>query len=314
MKKIVLSLFLLGSVSSTAIANVCDYSSIEGIEYKVKDRYAKYVKNDFKAFPDKEWISQGALEDYLPLIKNPFKVTDTLAVTRASESYRTFLSDFRFKDIVVDGHAYYTDAYFNVEVTTSNCEKFYFDASGIDLDSFKYKFDRNDNKPITVKNYFDFLGGVLEPSEIEAKSKYDEFEGKTIVKTDYFDNYLIRGYYDSSKKKYDFIQVYIDLTSFTKSPNSTEERTFNFIRLAKDTDTKSHNVIQISHDVECTPNSILGCSLKEAIAVDVDENFLRKHKNGFRLKLIGNYSVEEEIIGDVVKAFLDETDQLRRSK
>lgn len=315
MKKLFLALFVILSCSSIAFADQCNYSNINGIEYKVSDKYAQYVKNDFHAYPDKDWYEQGTLGDYRSLVNNPFKVTSTDSVTYSSAHNKTFLSKHRFKDVSMDRKAYSTDSYYNIEVTTSDCQKFYFDPGFKDLKGLQYKFVRVDGKPITSKNYFDFLGDSVKRLDIKTTSEYDRFEKKFLVKTDYFKQYLIRGYFDQSKKKFDAIQIYLNTTAFTKEIGSNRERSWNNIRIAKDTDANSHEVIQISHNVNCPPKDrdTFGCTLKETIGIDVSEQFLRKHREGFELKMMGDHSFEREISADVVKSFLKEVDRLKKS-
>ena len=311
MKNIALSLFLLCGFAPTAFGSICNYSSIDGLEYRVKQDYANIAMGDFKKVANQKGMHQKSINDYLSLMKYPFKVTGVV-MSDYEDFYRTRLSNLRFKDVAVDGRAYYLDRIYNLEVTTSDCEKYHYlaDAAAMGPKSFEYYLYRNDNKPITTDNYLEFFKGVVKPSSIKAESKYDVFEGKTNIYTDYFDNYRIRAQYDSSKKKYDFIEVYMYLESSTERLG--EKRTWNSIRLAKDTDGNTHDVVQLSNDIECSPRSMFGCTMKERIVVHVDEEFLRKHKDGFRLKLVGNYPIEQEIVGDVVKAFLDETDRLKR--
>lgn len=316
MKKVLITVALIFGYSTISFAQQCGYSEIEGTEYRVADKFAKYVTNDFDAYPDRESYKQGTLEDYRSLINNPFKVTNRNSLTQSSPSYKTYLKEHRFRDIVVDGKAYYTDAYYNIEVTTSDCQKFYFDPSYKGLDSLQYKFVRTDGQVITTKNYFEFLGDNVTKLDIKTTSEYDRFEKKHLVKTDYFTQYLIRGYFDKSKNKFDSIQVYLDTTAFTKVMGSDRDRSWSNIRIAKDTDANSHEVTQITHDADCSAKNkdIFGCILRETIGVDVSEQFLRKHKDGFDLKLIGDHSSEKEISGDVVKSFLKEADKLKSSK
>lgn len=316
MRKVLVTLALIFGYSTISFAQQCNYSEIEGTEYRVASKFAKYVKNDFDAYPDRESHKQGTLEDYVSLISNPFKVTNTNSLTYSSASYKSYLSDHRFRDVVVDGKAYYTDAYYNIEVTTSDCQKFYFDPSFKELKSLQYDFVRTDGQPITTKNYFDFLGDNVTKLDIKTTSEYDRFEKKSLVKTDYFKQYLIRGYFDKNKNKFESIQVYLDTTAFTRVMGSDKDRSWNNIRLAKDTDANSHEVVQISHDADCSSKNrdLFGCTLKETIGVDVSEQFLRKHQDGFDLKLVGDHSFEKEISGDVVKSFLKEADKLKSSK
>lgn len=310
MKNIALSLFLLCGFVSTAFGSTCNYSSIDGLEYRVKQDYTKIATINFKRIASQKGIHQQSTNEHLSLVENPFKVTGVI-MSDIGDLYKTRLSDLRFEDVAVDGRAYRIDNAYNLEVTTSDCEKYrYTGISAAYPEFFKRQFYRNDDKPITTDNFLEFFKGVVNPYNIKAESKYDAFERKTSIYTDFFDKYRIRAQYDSSKKKYDFIEIYMYLTSSVEQLG--EKRTWNSIRLAKDTDGNTYDVVQLSSDMECNPFNMFGCTMKERIAVQVNEEFLRKHKDGFRLKLVGNYPFEQEIVGDVVKAFLDETDKLKR--
>lgn len=314
MKRTFWAFLVISSFSSIAFADECYYSDTEGVEYRVSDGKAKYIRNDFQAFPDIDGFDtkQRDLSSYDSLIKMPFKVTKTDARTADSLKYLGFLSKHRFGDVVVDNKAYITDAYYNIQITTSDCKKFYYDPSRKSLKSLQYDFIRTDGKTITSKNYFDFLGKAVREAEIKTTSEYDKFEKKTLLKTDYFDRYLIRGMFDQTNKKSSFIQIYLDTTVLTKA--LAEERSWNNISVAKDTDGNSHQVVQISRKPDCSDTKLFGCTLHETIGIDVSEQFLRKHKDGFELKMIGSNTFVKEINGDVVKSFLDEIDRLKNSK
>lgn len=311
MKKTLLGVLLIFGCSSIAFADECYYSDINGIEYRVSDKNAKYVTNDFQAFPDEAGYKQNNLSDYVSLINLPFKVTRTDAVTLDSLRYESFSSKYRFGDVIVDNKAYYTDASYNIEVTTSDCKKFYYSPSRKDLKSLQHDFIRTDGEIIASKNYFDFLGSAVSKANIKTNSEYDKFEKKTLLQTDYFDQYLIRGMFDLNQKKLTSIQIYLDSTVLTKALE--EERSWNNIRLAKDSDANSHEVIQISNKADCA-DKVWGCTLYETIGIEVSEQFLRKHKDGFELKMVGDNTFIKEINRDVVQSFLNETDRLKSSK
>lgn len=312
MKIFSLMLLVVSSIPSIAFANECYYSDTNGVEYKISDKAARYVTNDFQAFPDREGYNQRDLKYYDSLLNKPFKVTKTEATTLDSVKYSSFLSKYRLGDIVVDNKAYITDAFYNIQLTTSDCQKFYYDPSRKNLKSLQYDFIRTDGKTITSKNYFDFLGKAVREANIETSSEYDKFEKKTLLKTDYFDQYLIRGMLDKTNKKSSNIQIYLDTTVLTKA--LAEERSWNNISVAKDTDGNSHQVVQISRNPDCSSTKLFGCTLHETIGIDVSEKFLRSHLNGFELKMIGSNTFVKEINGDVVKSFVNEIDRLKSLK
>lgn len=314
MKRIFLAFLVISGSSSIAFADECYYSDTAGIEYNVSDKSGRYITLDFQAFPDIDRFDskQRDLKSYDSLINLPFKVTKTDATTLDSMKYAGFLSKHRLGDVVVDNKAYITDAFYNIQVTTSDCERFYYNPSRKDLHSLQYNFIRTDGKPITSQNYFDFLGSAVRKADIKTTSEYDKFEKKTLLKTDYFNQYLIRGMFDQTNKKSSVIQIYLDTTVLTKA--LAEERSWNNISVAKDTDGNSHQVVQISRKPDCSNTKLFGCTLYETIGIDVSEQFLRKHKDGFELKMIGSNTFVKEINGDVIKSFLGEIDRLKSSK
>lgn len=313
MKKKLFAMLLMTGLSTLALAEDCNYGGIDGIEYKVLDSHARYIKNDFAAFPQQESYKQGELSDYASLINNNFKVTSTNYVTKASTYYEPINRPYRFKDAVVGGKAYLIDSFYNIEVTTSDCQKFYFDPGYHDLERLKTKIKRSDNAEITEKNYFEFMGDSIKKTSIKTTSEYDKFEKKTLVKTDYFKQYLIRGNFDQNKNKFSGIQIYLDTIAYTKGVDG-RDRSWNNISVAKDTDGNSHDVIRIAHNVDCSGSRTFGCTLKETLGIDVSEQFLRKHRNGFELKLVGTHSFVTEIHADVIQSFLKEADRLKNSK
>lgn len=314
MMRILLGLLLILDSSSIAFADECYYSDTPGVEYNVSDKGARYITQNFQAFPDLDKFDpkQRDLKSYDSLVNLPFKVTKTNATTLDSMKYAGFLSKYRLGDVVVDNKAYITDAFYNIQVTTADCKRFYYDPSRKKLESLQYDFIRTDGKTITSKNYFDFLGKAVTKANIKTSSEYDKFEKKTLLKSDYFDRYLLRGMFDQTNKKSSVIRIYLDTTVLTKA--LAEERSWNNINIAKDTDGNSHQVVQISRKPDCSVTKLWGCTLYETIGIDVSEQFLRKHKDGFELKMIGSNTFVKEINGDVVKSFLEEIDRLRSIK
>ncbi|HCA5312811.1 MULTISPECIES: hypothetical protein [Acinetobacter] len=302
MKSKFLLTFLFSTVTSIVYAgNDCGYSELTGTEYQITDQFKKYVTNSFDAFPKKNDYSQGSIRDYQSLNENSFKILNTGIRTLPSERYlQSFLSSYRFRNIDLDGTAYNLDKSFNTEVITSDCKKFYLDP-GLTLKDIEYQIKRTDGQPIGKKDYFDLLGAAIEKKTIGVSSQYDKFEKRVEIKTEYFDKYLIRGYYDPSVKKVDFIQIYTDLTFIGDWGN---------ISSSKDTDSQVHKVTRIDTNVDCK-SKVLGCVLTETIGVDVTEQFLKNHKKGFEIKLMGKQSKVLSINGDVVTAFLEELNRVK---
>lgn len=312
MKKILLALSVT-AIATPALADECSYNDIQGTEYRISDKYANYVTNNFQVYPDVEDYKQGDKSLYVSLVTHPFKVTNTKVVTKESSRYdEPMFEGYRYSDVNLDGKAYFIDRHYNIEVTTSDCHKFYFDPAYLDFKDFEYDFVRTDGASLTKQNYMKFLENALKKSDIQAKSEYDKFEKSYKVKTDYFDQYLIRGNFNEKTKKYDFVQLYLDTVQHVKP----SEGSINMYQVAKDTDGNSHKVLTIDSSVDCSSSfaSTVGCTVKQPLGIDLTEDFLRKHKDGFELKLLATKPFVQEVSGDVVKAFLAETDILRNKK
>lgn len=307
-KKISIFIALL-SLSPISFADECNYNSIQGVEYELSDLSKKYVTNDFQFNPTLEDYEQSDESEYRSLIYNPFKVTRTDVITKDSDKLRGFLNKYRYEDINIDYKAYRRDKLYNVEVTTKDCKKFYYSPSLSRFSDFKSDFKRYDGTPITIQNYYDFFKGSINKIQIETSQQYDKFEKKIKVKTDFFDRYLIRGNFNILKNKYDFIQLYLQTSKSTKLNKSPY---FDFNTKALDTDGNSHDITEISSEIDECKNDFLGCVIYRDMAIDLSENFLRNHQNGFELKIMDIDPYVISVSNDVVQSFLNTTNKLRR--
>lgn len=300
MKLKLLFTVLFTALSSFAHAeDSCDYQQLQSTEFQISEDFKKYVTNSFDAFPKRQDYMQGSIRDYQSLNNNNFKVLNTAVRTTPSQYYVTN-TKYRYYETNLNGAAYRLDKSYNTEVLTADCKKFYMD-TGVTFKDVQYKLKRADGQPITQKDYFDLLGAAIEKQSIGATSSYDKFEKQVVIKTDYFDKYLIRGYYNPTTKKAEMIQLYVDLTFIGD---------WGSISAAKDTDAVAHNVTRIDQDADCK-DKVLGCIMKETIGVDLSEQFLKKHKNGFEMKLSGKKTLVLAVSGDVVNAFLTELNKAK---
>ena len=145
MKNIALSLFLLCGFAPTAFGSICNYSSIDGLEYRVKQDYTKIATINFKRIASQKGVHQQSTNEHLSLVESPFKVTGVI-MSDIGDLYKTRLSDLRFEDVAVDGRAYRLDKIYNLEVTTSDCEKYrYSGTASAHPEFFKRHFYRNDD-------------------------------------------------------------------------------------------------------------------------------------------------------------------------
>lgn len=288
----------------TAYASTCGYESMSGTEYKIKETYKKYVFNDFVVNPNKDKFGSGQRSDrnYKSLRENTFKVMSTDYVTVDSKVYEKKPASNRFRELVIDDKAYTLDRYFNIELLTSDCVKYYYAPNGT-KESFDYAIQKTDGTANTVQDLVAFLGKSLKPAKVTATSEYDEFDKQYQVKTDFFKDQMIRGYLDSKKENPTSIQVYMTLAFLDK---------WGFVDTAKDKNGATHEVATIDKEADCAGKSLgLGCILKETVGVSVDEDFLRKNTEGFELKLSGKQSKVVFVSGELVTAFLSELDRLK---
>lgn len=304
MKKIaIIGLALLAPIA--AYADTCGYEDLSGTEYRITDKNKEYVFNDFVVNPnrDKFGIGQRSDRNYKSLRNNAFKVLSTDYVTIDSTAYKNKPTSKRYREIVIDGKAYTQDRYFNIELITSDCVKYYHAPNGI-KEHFDYKFQKTDGTANTIQDFSTFLGKSIQGAQVKATSKYDAFDKLYEVKTDFFKDQMIRGYLDSEKKDAAKIQVYMSLVFLDK---------WGFVDTAKDRNGVSHEVTTIDKNVDCSGKRLgLGCMLTETVGVTVDEDFLRKNTSGFELKLSGKQSKVVFVSGELVMAFLKELDDLRK--
>lgn len=301
--------FVILGLSPTAFANQCNYESIGGVEYELTDLTKKYVTNNFIYNPNLEDYQQLDKSLYTSLVQNPFKVTKTDIITKSSKDYEGFLSHHRYTDVDFNNKAYKMDGLYNIEVTTKDCKKFYYAPRYKSFDDFKTDLKRTDNLPVTSTNYTDFFKSSLIKPEIQTSQEYDKFEKKVKVRTDKFKNYFIRGNFDTTKNKYDFIQLYL---TFNKMPKTDKSAYGTYIRTALDTDGNAHDVVMISSEIDDCKSEVLGCVITNDIGIDLTESFLRKYSDGFELKIMDSKPFVISVSKDVIQSFLNTTDDLKQ--
>lgn len=300
--------FVMLGLSSTAFANECNYESIGGVEYEINNWKKPYVTNDFQYDTTLDDYKQSDKSKYESLIQNPFKVSKTDVITKTSEDYKGFLSDNRYTDVNFDDKAYKMDGLYNIEVTTKDCKKFYYSPRYKSFKEFESDFKRTDNLLITPTDYTDFFKSSLVKIDIQTSKEYDKFEKKVKVRTDKFKDYLIRGNFDTTKNKYDFIQLYF---TFKNIPKIYKSAYGTYIRTALDTDGNAHDVVMISSEVDDCKSEFLGCIITNDIGIDLTESFLRKHSDGFELKVMDSKPFVISVSKDLVRSFLNATNELK---
>ncbi|NRD71620.1 hypothetical protein HQR03_13875 [Psychrobacter okhotskensis] len=304
MKKLaIIALTFLAPIA--AYANECNYDALSGTEYRITDKVKPYVLLDFMVNPDKDKFGFGQRNErkYQSLKDNPFKVLSTDYVTAESSVYTGRRASKRYKEVVNDGKAYTLDQNLNIELLTSDCVKYYHIPNG-NQKSFDSNFQKTDGSANNTQDFLAFLGKSLQPAKIKSTTTYDEFDKQYEIKTDFFKDQMIRAYLDSKEDTPSVIQVYMKVSFLDK---------WGFIETAKDKSGTTHEVTSIDKEADCSGKSLgLGCMLKETLGVTVDEGFLRKNTTGFELKLSGKQSKVVFVSGELVTAFLDELDSVKK--
>lgn len=307
MKKIAILASLAFLAPITAYADKCNYNALLGSEYKITDKIKVHILPNFMVNPKGDKYSQNNEKKYKSLQNNAFKVLSTDYVTNESSSYlkeipayRKTKANERYREIVKNEKAYTLDRSFNIELLTSDCAKYYYIPDNVES-SFDSYFIKTDGSANTAQDFITFLGKSLQPATVKSNVKYDDFDKRYEIKTDFFNDQMIRGYSETKKGELSAVQIYTELTFLGE---------WAFIDSAKDRKGVSHTVVSIDRKPDCS-NKYL-CKMKETIAINVDESFLRQNTDGFELKLSGKQSKVVFISAELVKAFLNEVDILRK--
>lgn len=302
MRKLLLAVFLGGVALTNAHANSCNYEGIKSNEYKLPDSVKKYVVLYFFIDPDKDRLSssQRSERKLSPLKENNFKVLETGLSTKAHDSFKR-MKKFN-EDVEISGKAYTLDKSLSTKLVTSTCDVFYTNLDHPFSNNYwSSVYSKADGSPIKNEDLLEIMGKALQPKDTSAKVTYDRFEKVVNITTNEFNNMLIRGSYNPVTKKNLFVQLYLDVTFLESWGN---------IKLAYDTDGVAHDVVAINHDADCS-NRYLGCKMEETLGVTLSEDFLRKNKNGFELKLKGKQDKIISVSPDLVKSFLDGLDKAK---
>ncbi|RAZ02969.1 hypothetical protein C8322_13775 [Acinetobacter sp. SM1B] len=303
MKKLLLAAIFFGTFLNNAYANSCNYEEIKSNEYKLTESSKKYVLLHFFIDPNKDRFASGQRSErkYAALRENNFKVLETGLTTKAHDSFKR-LKQFN-TDVEISGKAYTLDKSLTTKLITSTCDVFYVNLDQpYDEKYWSSIYLKADGSPIKTEGLLEIIGKSLQPKDTSANVTYDRFEKVVNIKTNEFNNMLLRGAYSPSSKKNLFVQLYLDATFLGD---------WGGIKLAYDTSGVAHEVVLISHNADCS-NRYLGCKLEETLGVTLSEDFLKKNKNGFELKLKGKQDKIISVSSDLVKSFLDGLDQAKR--
>ncbi|WP_151981573.1 hypothetical protein [Acinetobacter guerrae] len=297
---LVASIFLLSCIKIYAQNEDCDYKGLSGQEYKISEDYKDYVTNSFEAYSDKEDWQQGDKSEYVSLRNNNFKVMETgVRTLSAEQAMRPFLDSYRYTYIYDKSRAFVADKSYRTKVLTDDCKIFYYEPSSKFVD-FLDQIEFSNGKKLSFEDFRKFLGKAIFVKKIKTYSSYDKFEKRTTIRTEQYDDYLLRGYYAPQQKKLVFIQLYTDQVFFDNWAQ---------ISIAKDAFGGTHKVTRINGDADCSGS--YGCRLTETIGIDISEQFLRSHMDGFELKLIGKKSRVINVSGEVIQSFLQELKNIR---
>lgn len=306
MKKIITTLIFGVIYATGAYANSCEYEGLKSTEFRLTEKAKQSVTYNFFIDPNKNLIAGVNKNEkgYKSLKENNFKILDTGVPTKYHDSLSQYnLKNFK-SDININGKAYTVNKSLSTKVVTANCDTYYlnFDRP-LDEMYVKYTFERNDGKPVTIDSLVELLGKALQPKDTAATVSFDRFEKIVNIKTKPFENMLLRGIYNPTTKKTTLVQLYLDATFIGG---------WGEIKVAYDTQGVTHEVILINHEANCS-NRYMGCKLNETLGVTLTEDFIRKNKEGFELKLKGKQERVISVSKDLVVSFLDGLDSAKKN-
>jgi hypothetical protein len=274
----------------------CSFEQIPGKAYLIAPNYRKYVTNSFFYDPEREKVWQRDESKFTSLISQQFKIVETGVVTQEDGKLRQRnLSKYRYSEDEIKGIPYVRDKAFSSKLVTEDCSIYYL--SGGTIVNYLLSFVVNvDGSKINEDDVLALYGSEpLKKKSMDAVIEYDRFEKRLKVTTPYFNNMLLRGSININDQSVTFLQLYLDLTFFDK---------WGFISNAIDTNGIGHEVVKISTDTDCSNSKMFGCKLTETVGVEIDEEFLKKNRDGFELKVFGTKEKIVKVSGHMVEGFL----------
>lgn len=281
---------------SAATSKSCEFDQIPGKMYLIAPDFKKYVTNSFFFDPSQEAVRQLDKGNYSSLISQQFKVVETGVVTQEDiTSRQPYLSKYRYNEDEIKGIPYIRDKAYSSKLVTSDCSIYYLSGATI-IKSLLSSVVNLDGSKINEDDVLALYGSKpFKKKSMEASVEYDRFEKKLKVSTPYYNNMLIRGSIDTKSQSVSYLQLYVNLTFFDK---------WGFVSNSIDTDGKSHEVVKISTDTDCSNSDMFGCKLTETIGITIDEDFLNRNRSGFEIKVSGTKEKIVKVSSHVIEGFL----------
>lgn len=283
-------------VDSSGDSKDCSYDKIQGKSFKYIGN-PEYIHLSFIYNQNSQRYQQMNLKNYESIRINNFKILETGIITEENSQHnrKPIFKSIRYSQDNIGEHVYEYDSGFSRKVITEDCKIYYLNQYLIS--GYKSNIRNSDESELNDDDLTYIIGKeALKKLSFESTIEYDKFNKTTKISTPFLKNTLIRGNFLNHKELN--VQLYTNLVFKHK---------WGFIRNAVDTDGKTHKVVQISTDTDC---SKYGCTLTETIGIDLSLDFLKKHQNGFEIKA---YGAEERIINvpaTMVKSFLKATEEI----
>jgi len=302
----------LSNVATTGSKNIpseqsdgCGYAGLAGPEYVITDFYKRYVTNSFFYDLKSEKYSQTNKDAYLPLIQHPFKMLDnTLESVETNKYKQSYLAQYRYFDIELDGKIYKIDKTKVTAFVTSDCH-IYYQTRDEGPKGYTHNFARTDGKSISSEDVARFFNLTSVDNSVNSGNSLVSFVPivekdpylKTVsLTTKAYNGVLLRAAYSEKEKKVSFIQLYADAVFFDK---------WAHLQAAYDEDGNEHKLVKISTDVDCNHSDMFGCKLTETVGISLTHDFLKKNTNGFTIKAIGTREKIISVPKDMVTGMLN---------
>lgn len=274
----------------------CNYATIQGTEYALAPQFKQYVTNHFFYDEKTEKYSQLSKDKYIDLVNNAFKISKLDVVTAEDiKNKAPYLDAYRYEEVSFNGIPYKKDKTYSTQVITSNCSVFYL-AGDTSKSSMQSNIIHKDGSQLSDDEIKSFISPLaLHVVNFDAIKSHDNFKKLTKIETPSFDDLMIRGALKDRDNKILFIQLYADLTFFND---------WGHISQAYDTDGKTHEVVSINTNVDCSHSDMFGCRLTETVGADLNMKFLLNHPDGFEMKFSGSQERIVKVPKVMVQSFL----------
>ncbi|MAF75896.1 MAG: hypothetical protein CMF17_08590 [Idiomarinaceae bacterium] len=285
----------------------CYYDRIKADEYRLDAKYSYFVESDFFYDPNSPAFSQKESDKFEPIRQQKFKVEQTGLITFDAESLRKPKHKIdRYKEIKINNNYYRLDKAYATKVITEDCSEFYISVSDVQS-VISGNVREMSGDLISDNELLSFIGSKpLQKRQIDADVVYDEFDKIYKIRTPEHNNMILRAVYDERDDRVVLIQLYADLVFFGEWGN---------ISRAVDDSGNERTLVRIDTDTDCSASSVVGfCNLTETVGAEFPESFLRKNKDGFRVKFAGSIERVRSIEPFMIESLLKAVERLQSSE